>query len=77
MNQTEFIALVEEILEVSPGTVNMSDDLSDIDWDSLANISFIAALDDSHGAVIDADTLAKCESVQDLYTMTQSAIKAS
>ena len=77
MDQTEFIALVEETLEVSSGTVNMSDNLSDIDWDSLSNISFIAALDTSHSAVIDADTLAKCETVEDLYNMTQSAIIAS
>jgi acyl carrier protein len=77
VEQTEFIALVEETLEVSPGTVNMTDTLSAIDWDSLANISFIAAIDGSHGATIDADALANCETVDDLYKMTQSAIKAS
>ena len=77
MDHTEFIALVEETLEVPPGTVNLSDNLSDIDWDSLANIGFIAALDTSHNAVIDPDALAKCETVEDLYVMTQSVIKAS
>jgi acyl carrier protein len=77
VDQSEFIALIEETLEASSGTVKMGDTLSDIDWDSLANISFIAALDSSHGVTVDADALAKCETVDDLFVLTQSAIKAS
>lgn len=74
MDEQTFIALVEEILEVSPGTVSLSDKLSDIDWDSLANISLIGALDSSHNAVLDPDSLAECETVDGLFNLTQAAV---
>ena len=75
METSEFIGLVEETLEVEAGTIALTDKLAEIDWDSLANISFIAALDTSHGAVVDAETLARCETVQDLFSLAESAIK--
>ncbi|TFD57534.1 phosphopantetheine-binding protein [Cryobacterium sp. Hh38] len=75
MEKSEFISLVEETLEVGSGTISLSDRLAEIDWDSLANISFIAALDMSHSAVVDAETLARCETVQDLFELAESAIK--
>ncbi|GEP28566.1 acyl carrier protein [Cryobacterium levicorallinum] len=75
MEVHDFIHLVEETLEVDAGTVLLTDRLADIDWDSLANISFIAALDMSHNAVVDADALGRCETVQDLFALAGSAIK--
>lgn len=76
MDETEFVNLVEDTLEVSPGTVSLTDNLIAIDWDSLANIGFIAALDSSYGAVVNAEALSQCESVQDLFDLAQSAIRA-
>ena len=53
MEQKEFIAFVEEILEVEAGTVAIGNKLADIDWDSLANITFIAEIDTKFGVPLD------------------------
>ncbi len=77
MEERDFISLVEEILEVDPGTVTMADSLDDIEWDSLSNISFIAEIDARIGAPIDADQLSKANTVTDLYAIVQDAAQRS
>lgn len=69
MDQQELIALVEEILEVDPGTVSMSDDLENLGWDSLANITFIAEVDEKIGRTVGSSALADCSSVSDLWQL--------
>lgn len=66
MDDKELLALVEEILEVDPNTVSLDSTLDDLDWDSLANITFIAEVDTRLGVSVNADQLAKAETVQDL-----------
>jgi acyl carrier protein len=73
MEERDVISLVEEILEVDPGTVSMTDALDDIDWDSLSNISFIAEIDSRLGVSINADQLSKAATVADLYALVQDA----
>lgn len=70
MNETELVALVEEILEVESGTVDLGDSLADIDWDSLANITFIAEIDSRLGLVVEGDALNQCKTVMDLQSLT-------
>jgi acyl carrier protein len=77
MEQSEFVALVAEILEVDPATVSLTDSLDDIDWDSLANISFIAEIDTRFNAQIDADELAKASTVADLKTLVDRVAKVA
>lgn len=69
MNQANFLELVAGILEVDASTVSLTDVLDDIDWDSLANISFIADVDNAIGTTIDADELSKATTVADLYAL--------
>lgn len=69
MEQQAFIELVEEILEVKPGTVSLVNSLDELDWDSLANITFIAEIDTKLNLSLDADRLANSESVADLYEL--------
>jgi lipopolysaccharide/colanic/teichoic acid biosynthesis glycosyltransferase/acyl carrier protein len=76
MEQAQFIELVEETLEVDTGTVTFADKLDHIDWDSLANIGFIAAVDTKFGVSMDAERLARSETVSDLYDLLQDAISA-
>ena len=76
MEQTEFIAFVEEILEVEAGTVAIGNKLADIDWDSLANITFIAEIDTKFGVPLDAERLATSETVSDLYELLTDTISA-
>ncbi len=67
MDQESFMGLVEEILEVEPGSVTMQDSLAELDWDSLSNISFIAEVDGRIGKSLNAERLSACISVGDLY----------
>lgn len=77
MEESDFISLVEEILEVAPGSVSMTDTLDDIEWDSLSNISFIAEIDARLGASINADQLSKAATVTDIYAIVQNAAQRS
>lgn len=76
MNQIEFIQLTEETLEVDPGTLAMTDRLDEIDWDSLANISFIAEVDNRYGVTVDSELLAKSLTIADLFNALRVAITA-
>jgi acyl carrier protein len=76
MEQSEFIRLVEETLEVDAGTVALAHNLDDIDWDSLANIGFIAEVDTRFGVSMDSERLAKSETVEDLYELLKATINA-
>lgn len=71
MDQAQFVSLVEEILEVPAGTVDMDDNLVEIDWDSLANISLIAEIDNRTGRTISPEGLAASTTVGDLYALLQ------
>jgi acyl carrier protein len=55
-----------ELLEREPGTIQSSDALAGLGWDSMAVVGFIALADDRFGVVVDARRLAKCVTVQDL-----------
>jgi acyl carrier protein len=48
--EKELFEQLEDILELAPGTVTLSDTFRDYEnWDSMANLSVIAMLDDSFG----------------------------
>lgn len=72
MEDTKFLELVAEILEVQVEEVAMTDELEELGWDSLANITFIAEVDDAIGVTIDADQLAEAVTVADLRRLTIS-----
>lgn len=74
LDETEFVALVEDILEVAPGTVDPTDRLEDIDWDSLANLGLMAELDGRFGVNLGADEIAACETISDLYEAVNSVV---
>jgi acyl carrier protein len=73
MDQQELIALVEEILETDAGTVAIDDDLDNLGWDSLANISFIAEVDERTGRTIGSAMLADCSTVGELWELVAPA----
>lgn len=77
MEQSKFIALTEEILEVEPGTVGVDDVLEEIDWDSLANIGLIAEIDTRFGVALDAERLGNATTIADLHSLVEDSIEAS
>ena len=62
MKTAEFLALMDDMLELDAGTLTGTEQLSDIpEWDSLAVISFIALLE--------GEKLAEAKSVHDLLAL--------
>jgi len=71
--EDKFIALFKEILDMEDQELKLEDTFRDYDnWDSLANLSVIAMLDDGFGVHIENSEFKKLLTVNDLIT----AIKA-
>ncbi len=68
MTPVEFYGLLDEMLELDPGTLDGSERLEDLEnWDSLAVISFIALADEHFGVLIEGARLLSAERTADLY----------
>jgi acyl carrier protein len=76
MNKSEFLAMIEEILEVDAGSVLMDARLEDLGWDSLSDVSFIAEVDSALDMEVNANQLVKCETVADLMKLVESKVQA-
>ena len=69
---SNFLPLIEEILETETGTVEWDSNLEELGWDSLSDINFIAAADERYGAVIDPEKLATSTTPADLRDLVAS-----
>lgn len=70
MTKAQFYAEIENMLEMTPGSINGSEFLSNLEqWDSLAVLSFIAMADANLGTLVSANELAKCRTVADLLAL--------
>jgi acyl carrier protein len=74
MSKEKIIAELEEILEQDAGSLKEDTTLASIpEWDSLAVISFIAAVDEQYGHVLNGDDLQKAKTIGDLVALAQAA----
>lgn len=65
--EKELFDQLEDILELDPGTITLADTFRDYDnWDSMANLSVIAMLDDSFGVNIASQDFKNLITVGDL-----------
>ena len=65
--EKEFFEQMEDILEVDPGTLQLTDVFRDYDnWDSMANLSVISMLDDSFGVYIESQDFKELITIGDL-----------
>lgn len=69
MDEKALIEIVADILQVDASQVTLNDDLKDAGWDSLANVEFIANVDEAAGVTVDADELSKAQTVGDLHAL--------
>lgn len=70
MTVEEKIALIEEDLELDPGTLTPETELSGIDeWDSMAYLNFVVLVDENFGTQIAAADLKACKTVSDLLAL--------
>jgi acyl carrier protein len=65
--EKELFEQLEDILELDPGTIKATDTFRDFEnWDSMANLSVIAMLDDSFGVHIASQDFKSLITVEDL-----------
>ncbi len=71
MDKPKFLTMMDEILELSPGTIRGEEHLADLeDWDSLTLISFMAKVNMNYGKILSPQLIAQCETVDDLLKLT-------
>ena len=76
MTKSEFLAMIEEILEIDAGSISLDAHLEDLGWDSLSDVSFIAEVDSALDMEVNANQLVKCETVADLMKLVESKVEA-
>lgn len=73
MNSTDFLRLLEEVIELPANTLKGDELLADISqWDSLAVLSFMAKIDEVFSVQLSADAILKAKSVTNLHTLLPS-----
>ncbi len=75
MTKAQFVNMVADILDMSDDTLKGSEELSMLDgWDSLARLSFIAAVDKHLGTVVSTSDISSCITVDDLAALVQDRL---
>jgi acyl carrier protein len=70
MKKSEFLNLLDELVEAKPGTIHGDENLRELEgWDSLAVVGFIALVDQHFGVPLSASKLQSCNSVSDLIRL--------
>lgn len=72
MNTKDAVALIEEALEVDPGTIRGDETLEAIDWTSLAAVTIIGLVDEKLGKTLEPKAIARCTTVADLTALLTS-----
>lgn len=72
--EQKFLDLVKEVLEIEDRDIHLSDNFRDYDeWDSLANLSLVAMLDDEFSVVIDSQRFKQMTTLQEIFDAIQQA----
>ena len=61
---------LSEILEVDQELITLDYELGNM-WDSLAIVSTIALVDETHSVFLDGDNLEKCKTVKDILVLAE------
>ncbi|HVC89757.1 MAG TPA: acyl carrier protein [Acidobacteriaceae bacterium] len=72
VNRDEFVPQLEQVLEISPGTLREDQEVRDLEhWDSLKLLEIIALADEQLEVQMDADYLSKCVTVGDMLKLIE------
>jgi acyl carrier protein len=73
MTRAEFLPLIDELLELEPGTLKASEKLADLEgWDSPSIVSFMGLSKARFKITLPAKGIAACRSVDDLFALVES-----
>ena len=76
MSVSTIIEIFQDILDVKKGTVNLNSTSSDIDeWDSVATVNIIVALEDEFGIKFKLEDIQEVKSVKDFVDLIQEQKK--
>jgi acyl carrier protein len=76
LENNEFLLLLDELLELEPGTVKGSETLDSFDgWNSLAVISLMALVDEHFGISLQPRQIAACSTIADLVGLLGDRIR--
>lgn len=69
MKRQEFLAEIEEMLEVEAGSLKGDEPLTDLPWDSLAVVSFIALADEYLEVAVSPQGLVQAKTLGDVLAL--------
>ena len=70
MTKREMLGLLDELLELEPGTLTGNEELGGLEnWDSLAVMGFIQLADERCGRRLTGQAITSCRSVNDLVAL--------
>lgn len=72
VEKSQFTADIERLLELKAGTLNGTEKLDAIGWDSLAVVGFIAHMDSKYGISVVPDRIERAATVDDLFSAVKS-----
>ena len=76
MKKAAFLNLLDELIEVKPGTIKGDEVLANIEeWDSLAVVGFIAIVDQNFGVTLSATNLKGCRTIPDLIALLPTPLE--
>lgn len=71
--EQKFLEVITEALEIEGREIQLTDNFKEYDeWDSLAQLTLIAELDDNFGVTISSDELRKIQTLQQLLQHIES-----
>jgi acyl carrier protein len=72
MTREEFLAELDELVELPPGTLKGPESLESLDqWTSMAIVGFLALADTYNGTKLGPTQIAKCSTVDDLLKLAR------
>jgi len=74
MSKADFLALLEEIMDLARGSLKGDEALEDIPWDSLSVVSFIALVDEHLGVAVNPQALSEAKSIPDVLGLVASKL---
>jgi acyl carrier protein len=76
MTKDGFLRLLEENLSLDPGALENDRPLSEIHWDSMSVVSFMALVDGHFSGVIEPERIAASQNVSDLVALVEAQLEA-
>ena len=72
MTREEFLSGLDELVELTPGTLKGPEKLEELDqWTSMAIVGFITMADSYNGTRLGPTQIAKCATVDDLLKLAK------